>query len=149
MSSTEIQLPFLLRWFDSADLYFGRDPSKLIGIYSSGLWNTYCDLAWRNPVNYFTYKILGFYYDAKKDQVNQKQYGNPDVGDNSQAGIYYEETNGYYQYIWVHKYSLLSNHCFYLRFGYKIDSLNSASVDKSQQTEECFTISPIKPYTGE
>src|ERR1043165_4732976 len=54
-----IELPYVLRWFDNADLYVGRDTSTYLKVFGTGVWGLYVWLAWRNPLNYFGYKVLG------------------------------------------------------------------------------------------
>ena len=154
------KLPFLLRWFDCADLYqeFGRTPVTYLSlVYPMGWWKTYTWLAWRNPINYFGYKYLGFflknpYIISKYKYYPTYQVGTDlrEVGNSSSdvPGFFYIElkcdSKTYYEYYWIYRYGQ-SKKCFRFRLGWKI---GQDPVYKEEFCQEVFVISPLMSYSG-
>lgn len=150
------KLPDILAWFDGADQYVGRDTSVYDQVMAGELFLKWNWLAWRNPINYFGYKYLGF--ELRHPYVSTEYYRSPqgyqDIG-NSHGdipGIYYEEitteSGVYYEYYYVHKYTmpLLKGKCFRFRMGWKLGQ----NLDmKEGYVQEAFVISPFMSYSGE
>ncbi len=145
--SNSKQLPYLLRWFDCADFYVGRDTGTYEGVVALGWWARYTWLAFRNPMNYFDYQYLGLHistpieyirYNPEEDLIDNK---------NKEGLRYVEIVNGdgktYYEYFYIKKLS--ATKCFRFRMGWKIK-------DKDQYDGKviqwCFVISPYYSYTG-
>lgn len=134
--------PALLRWFDSADPYVGRDTSVIRKVQAQSLYERYNWVAFRNPINYFAYKYLGFRFPEK---TRYTLVGNLDVGDSTgdEPGYRYLETDkGYYEYLYVKRIGLKS--CFYFRLGWKLGGLKNKPGSYCQQV---FTIS-YRSYSG-
>ena len=137
----DMKLPYLLRWFDNADMYIGRDTTTYAKVFASNLWTHYCWLAWRNPINYFEYLYLGYQF---RDRSSYVVYGALNVGTDGIPGYKIIEVNGEaYQYTYVHKWSQTA--CFYFTMGAKIAD---ESNKPNSYAEHCFTISPYRSYTG-
>jgi len=151
------KLPRVLRWFDSADPFVGRDTSVIDRLNDypetspyfrySAYWTRYNWLAWRNPLNYFGYKYLGYYFTG---QEKYKITGNPDVGDSrgSSPGLKIIEVKvdgivKAYEYYYIHKWS--DTTCFRFRLGVKIGDWNNP---KGTFAQGVFVISPYKSYSG-
>lgn len=139
------EIPKMFRYFDSADPFIGRDISSIQVVNNKGYWSRYVWLAWRNPINYFGYKILGIVIDKGAKQTVLK--GNTNIGDskNKNPGLYFTEVeqNGktYYEYYYIKKYS--SNTCFRFRLGHKLQDIHSG-----EYVQQVFVISPYKSYSG-
>lgn len=133
--SKKDKLPVILRWFDNADLYIDRDTSTYLNVIKSGWFNRYCWLAFRNPCNYFGYKILGF-------KSNFSIPRSP-VGDSAGyvPGLFYIEHSGYYEYYYIKKWS--ATKCFRFRMGWKL-----SNTDAGDWVQRVFVIQPYKSYTG-
>ena len=133
--SKENQLPSYLKWFDNADLYLGRDASTYLSVVSSGWWSRYVWLAFRNPCNYFGYKVLGFIASFSVPRSS--------VGDSAGdvPGLFHIEQSGYYEYYYIKKWS--STKCFRFRMGWKLSDTKSGDW-----VERVFVIQPYKSYTG-
>lgn len=129
------QLPHYLKWFDNADSYLGRDVTTYEVIISYGWFNRYLWLAFRNPCNYFGYKILGF----------QATFSIPRsiVGDsiNDIPGFQNIETPPYYEYYYIKKWS--DTKCFRFRMGWKL-----SDTKPGDWVERVFVIQPYKSYSG-
>src|SRR6185503_19026858 len=114
------RLPACLKWFDNADYYVDRDTSTYDAVCQSGWWNRYCWLAWRNPINYFGYVVLGL--RVIEPLVLIDKIGNQSVSDNGTTGLYYAEyemdSKVYYEYYYIHKWS--ATKCLRFRMGHKI-----------------------------
>lgn len=132
------RLPRGLRWFDNADLYVGRDTSVYDSVLQSGWYNNYCWLAWRNPLNYFGYKILGKQVKTETMCIIQ---GNPNVGNTSAPGLFIQESPIGYQYYYIHKWSQTT--CMRLRLGWKFNSNITPGW-----YQWAFTVQPYMSYTG-
>ena len=149
------KLPFLLRWFDGADQYFGRNTEVYDKVMRGNAWQKYCWLAWRNPLNYFGYRYLGFKISDKAEIVLDSRIANNSrlqVGDgvNKCPGTVYIEidSNGskYFEFYKIVKYSFFgSTKCLRIRFGWKIGQ------DRPIESGYCqwvFVISPFHSYNG-
>lgn len=130
-----IMLPYLLRWFDNADQYIGRDISTYLTVFSSGWWNIYCWLAWRNPLNYFGYVIAGF---QSHEFIESIDIANTT---NTNAGYYQLESQGYYEYCWIIKYS--PTKCGRYRFGWKLNN-----TKPGDWVQEVCAIQPWIDFNG-
>lgn len=144
-AQSRIQLPFMLRWFDCADLYseFDRSPvTYLTTVLPNGWWTRYCWLAWRNPTNYFSYKYLSYKCTGKETYTI---LGNIDVGDSTgdMAGFKYIILGDIYEYSYIYKWS--STTCFRFRMGYKIGNTENKP---NSYIQGVFVISPYKSYSG-
>jgi hypothetical protein len=145
-------LPRAFRWFDSADPFVGRDTSVIDVInaqperspyfWRNGFLTRYNWLAFRNPINYFAYKHLGFQFQGNEFYQIQ---GSLNVGDSTgrQEGLkIIELSNGKYEYLYVKRIG--EKACFYFRIGYKIvDTTNQAG----EYCQQVFTIS-YRSYSG-
>lgn len=154
VSRNQFKLPAIFRWYDNADAYIGRDTSVYEVVCLQGYWARYCWLAWRNPINYFGYKYLGFQFLAHGDYTKYNP-SEDDIGDNSRAGfrhIEYEQwcfpnhscgKDKYYEYYLIHKWS--ANKCLRFRFGWKIVN-NKNPIGSYCQWVLVFQ--PYKYYSG-
>lgn len=151
-------LPLYLRWLDSADPYIGRDTTVITRInkgtywseYSS-LWciwfNKYTWLAFRNPINYFSYRYLSFTWNSPVITVFK---GSLDVGDSTGdiPGFKYLEVkqdgSTFYEYYFIYKMN--SRHCLRFRLGYKIG--NPYRNKKGEIQQEVLVLQPYKSYAG-
>lgn len=139
-------LPTWLKWFDNADQYVGRDTSVYFAVRSSGWWNNYLWLAWRNPLNYFGYQVLGFI--IQQGFIQTVYSGSANVGDGTGqlSGFYFSEVeqNGstYYEYYFIIKYSTTT--CFRFRMGHKIGSALPGVL-----CQFVGVISPYHSYNGQ
>lgn len=143
-------LPYCLRWFDCADFYFDRDTSTYLKVIEQGKWARYCWLAWRNPINYFNYKYMGFYMDDKATIVGGILWDiSQKVGDATGCvpGYFHIEVlcSGkiYYEYYYILKYS--DTTCLRFRMGWKIGQ-NPILVPGYVQ--DVFVVAPYKSYSG-
>jgi hypothetical protein len=107
------KLPRLFRWFDSADPFVGRDTSVIDKVSTDGWYARYTWLAWRNPLNYFGYKVLGF---QSKEAIPSIAIGNTS---DAHPGKYYLESQGHYEYCLIHLWS--PTKCFRFRMGHKLN----------------------------
>ncbi len=142
------KLPRLLRWFDNADQYIGRDTSTYIGVVDSGKLNQYLWLAFRNPINYFGYRVLGVCPQTAIEAIYETQ-NTTTVGDTSSEGFYHCEAviDGIRrsEYYLVKAYPGKKT-CFRFRMGHKIQRLNSNPI--GSYIQYVFCIQPYKSYTG-
>lgn len=140
-TNSSIKLPYLLRWFDCADLYleFKRNNTTYLKVYGSGFWSCYFWLAWRNPINYFSYKYLGFYLNDFTKKSIVKQEGN--VKNKNHPGYYFIEIESnnkiYYEYYYAFKF--LKNKLFIFRLGWKI-----IPAKNNEFVQDVFMINPLK-----
>lgn len=142
-------LPRFLRWFDNADIYIGRDSSVYESVKSSGLWNRYVWLAFRNPLNYFGYKVLGVQVKTAIEAIYETMSA-LNVGDTTETGFYYAEAiidgSRYYEYYWVISYPLLPTYCFRFRMGHKLKKLQDNKI--GDYIQFVMVISPFHSYSG-
>lgn len=140
-----VQLPRALRWFDCADFYNGRDTTVIRRIAAEGRWAHIYYITIRNPLNYFSYKVLGLVYN---NPIVKKVEGNPNVGDTTLPGLYFieieQDGKTYYEYYWIYKYSATT--CFRFRMGWKIGSPDE--LVNGKPTQEVFVVSPYHSYSG-
>lgn len=146
-----IPLPKFLKWFDNADQYVGRNTQTYMAVYASGKWARYCWLAWRNPLNYFGYTILGIEIDQSLKVLDDSPK-DIDIGDTTHSGTYTGLISlGNKQYWELYKiipYSLFGNKlCLRIRLGWKLEHTSDLKV--GQRCEWVFVISPFHAYTGE
>ncbi len=138
-----------LKWFDSADSYVGRDVSVYQAVVESGKANQYFWLAFRNPINYFGYVVLGVCPKTSVQPLGET-ISSPPVGDTSKAGYYHAEAlidgKKVYEYYVIYRYALFPNKCFRFRFGHKIGQLSELQLGCWVQFVCC--IQPFKDYTG-
>jgi hypothetical protein len=147
-------LPRYLRWFDNADQFIGRDTSTYYGVTKSGKWNRYVWLAFRNPLNYFGYKILGVEVIESPKLEDVWVHGNAitltEVGDRKgeKSGVYYVEITiagkTYYEYHMIQKWS--TTKCLRFRMGHKICDPSSNTTGSIIQW--VFVLQPYKDYAG-
>lgn len=168
--SNNIQLPIVFRWFDNADIYpeFNRDSSTYRQIYAQGWFIQYCWLAWRNPLNYFGYKILGTeikeigsvladvvevsYNDSMAILVADK-LKHAEIGDATDQvpGYHFVEVmindQLYYEYYYIKKYTFFGTpKCFRFRLGSKIT--DPKTLQLGSYLQQVFVISPFHSYSG-
>ncbi len=140
------KLPVWLKWFDNADQYVGRNIDTYRSIYLSGWYNRYVWLAWRNPLNYFGYEVLGHKVSSKMSVL--QQHGDVSIGDGTKSGFYYVECKDrdeiLYEYYLIHKWS--DTKCLRFRMGYKIKSPDSNLVDSVIQY--VLVLQPYKDFWG-
>jgi len=147
------KLPRALRWFDNADQYVDRNTDTYKAVAESGIWNRYCWLAWRNPLNYFGYIYLGVLLDGliivKQDTpaINGR-----DVGDATDCvpGLYYTEctvkNKTYFEYYYIKTYTLFGQKkCFRFRMGHK---LQHPQENIGKHCQFVMVISPYHSYSG-
>jgi len=159
------KLPACLRWFDLADLYaeFNRNPITYLSmIVPNGWFAIYWYIAFRNPINYFTYKYLSFPLHAAvvTNTTGDKEVGNS-TGDH--PGHYYVEVRNnvdntitykaysriYYEYYYIKPYTMpftKTRKCIRFRMGYKIGDPQTAKDGQIQQG--VFTLNPFASYSG-
>jgi len=144
-------LPSALRWFDCADFYFNRDTSTYLRVIAAGKWARYCWLAWRNPINYFNYKYMGFYMDSKaKVTYEYSSSPNEEIGDGTGdvPGLFVREiscTDGqYYEYYYIYQWPNMHT-CFRFRLGWKIGQRKPLV---SGYVQDVFVVSPYHSYDG-
>lgn len=139
-----MRLPYLLRWFDNVDIYpdVFRDFSVYYQVFIGSFWNHYIWLAWRNPLNYFGYMILGEINDLHRP-IKDDNIGD---GTNQKPGIRIIEEeindNTLYEYYYIKKWS--STKCLRVRIGWKM-----AGKHPGQFLQWVFVISPWHSYDGE
>jgi hypothetical protein len=151
------KLPAVLRWFDSADPYVGRDTSVITQLnqnpetskyfFVNKILTKYNWLAFRNPINYFSYKYLGFQWDSPTLVTTS---GSSKVGDSAGKvpGLYYIEViqndRTHYEYYFIYKLS--STRCIRARMGHKIGQFESNK--KGDYVQQVLVIQPFKSYSG-
>lgn len=157
-------LPRCLRWFDSADPFTGRDTSVIKSINSGKsnyyphitnklliVLHKYLWLAWRNPINYFEYKVLGFKAivthsaSVSVSYQNQSDIGK-EIGDHplDAPGFEFREqcinNNLYYEYYLVYQYPFMKSKALRFRLGYKLSNTN-----KHDYVQQVLTLNPLCP----
>jgi len=157
--SQSIKLPFLLRWFDNADLYVGRDTSVYLSKFGDAFWTHYTWLAFRNPLNYFGYVVLGFVAGdrvlttfSKFPSINLRaDQEHCEIGDGSDdvPGLFTAELENndktYFEYYYIKKYNFFgTTKCIRVRIGHKIGS----NTKPGQHCQWVFVISPFHSYDG-
>lgn len=146
------QLPRAFRFFDSADPFVGRDtsvidcinatPEKSPYFWKNGYITRYNWLAWRNPINYFSYKYLGYTFTGRE---SYDIIGSLDVGDSTgkHEGLkIINLSTGVYEYLYVKKVG--DKACIYLRMGWKIVNMQNRPGSFCQKV---FTVS-YRSYSG-
>lgn len=149
------KLPFLLRWFDGADQYFGRNTKVYDKVMQGGAWQKYCWLAWRNPLNYFGYKYLGFSVSNSAQVILDSRTSNNlnlQIGDGIDKcpGTFYIEISNegskYFEYYKIVKYSFFGQvKCLRIRIGWKIGQDHPITTGQCQWV---FVVSPFHSYDG-
>ncbi len=172
------RLPKCLAWFDNdSGIRLGYpggdglagDPNyrrmRAEEGHTSIYWERYTWLALRNPINYFSYKILGHKFVAG-DTVTKLE-GPIDPGMTMDGGLKILEmetirpyptvlylglssvpmivypTKTLYEYHYVKAYTLFGKKlCFWARFGWKIN--HPSEVITGETTEWVFTCNPVK-----
>jgi hypothetical protein len=143
-------LPFFLRWFDNADMYIGRNTETYEKVYEGPFLAHYTWLAWRNPINYFSYAYLSVQVLGEIETI----YSNdPEgaIGDSTgdRPGFRYTElrvnNQTIYEYYFIYKWS--STTCFRFRTGYKIGGIKSNLPN--EYIQEVFVLAPYKSYRGQ
>jgi len=156
------KLPRIFRYFDSADPFVGRDTSVIDSVSQLGWWAKYSWLAWRNPINYFEYTVLGFQFSAhffailtdsppetSHDGIRIAEVG---TSTGSVPGFFQAEIqldkDIYYEYYWVYKYqlSVLKGKCFRFRIGHKIG--HPRQNRQGSWCQHVLTINPFATYYG-
>jgi hypothetical protein len=136
---TRFKLPYFLRWFDNADVYdaFGRNSVTYTDIVlTKSCMYRYYWLAFRNPLNYFGYKILGF----KSDIDIPESHVGDSVG-KTEGWSYIELSNGTYEYYLIHKWN--STHCLRFRMGWKLQD-----TKKGDWVQWVLVLQPYRSYGG-
>lgn len=142
----QIRLPAVFKWFDSVDSYIGRDTSVYQSVCQQGYWARYTWIAFRNPINYVGYKVLGFQFNGTEMyyRYDPKQF---DIGDTSREGFrsieVMKDKNFYYEYYWIKKWS--QTKCLRIRIGWKIvNNLNPIG----SWCQWVLVFQPWKDYSG-
>lgn len=136
---SSIKLPYLLRWYDNVDQYIGRDTSTYLAVFGSGVLNLYTWLAFRNPLNYFGWMILGV--------MSDQDIADDNIGDSTgciEGTRHIEVTinnKSYYEYYYIKK--LNSTHCIRIRIGWKLCDTKAGQI-----AQWVFVISPWHSYNG-
>ncbi len=171
-------LPKALAWFDN---YGGRtrgypagdglsgDPIyrlyRMAEGHTSLLWERYYWLALRNPINHFSYTVLGHLYELGDHVTYHKGALNPNTAMDGGWKILELETTKdqfavigapftpqqllqfkkvLYEYQYVTSYTLFGRKlCLWFRFGWKIE--NQGYVRIGEIAEWVFTLNPFKP----
>ncbi len=145
-----LPLPSLLRWFDGADQYVGRDTSVYDGVRKQGPWASYVWLAWRNPLNYFGYKVLGLDIQEIGETISDTPAWPVEIGDGTgqSPGLFHAEyiINGkvYYEYYYIFKYT--QKLCLRFRMGHKLG--HRVQLTKGRHVQFVGVISPFHSYDG-
>ncbi len=143
--SKSSKLPWYLKWYDNADIYIGRDASTYMAVVDLGWKVRYQWLAFRNPLNYFGYVVLGMRItDKVLVSSGNMKYTVGDSFGKVPGFLWTETTEGYYEYYYIHKWS--EELCFRFRMGHKIGQPESNSIGSSAQW--VMAIQPLKSYSG-
>jgi hypothetical protein len=149
------QLPYVLRWFDCADFYVGRNTDTYRSVVAQGWYARYCWLAWRNPINYFEYSVLGAKVIHKPLVTVQNRSGKPEIGTSKGdiSGLYHCECDygqgTIYEYYYIYGYKVPFTNiqkCVRFRMGYKIDYPESNKIGSIIQ--HCLVFNPFASYEG-
>lgn len=168
------RLPKWARWFDNHD----PNGDALDGYYK---WKNYWDgskpwrpkynsliprylwLAWRNPINFFSYYYLGFtivegdlvgasfqrWFQWPKSQLLRVS---PDpmwdkIGNQDRSGVRYTElSNGKWEYYRVYVYPFYSTRCLRIRLGWKIGEFDD--VLPGEHVQFVATVNPFSSFRG-
>lgn len=149
LMSTSYRLPKILRWFDNADMYVGRDTSTYLKVVDSGWIPRYLWLSLRNPINYFGYTVLGVCPQTSLEARSETISDSP-IGDTSSPGLYRCEAmidgKSYYEYYLIFVYTFSPDHCFRFRMGHKLQKFVDNKIGSSIQWVMC--VQPWKAYSG-
>jgi hypothetical protein len=149
-----LQLPYLLKWFDNADIWVGRDYSTYNRIFFGDFWTHYNWLAWRNPTNYFEYAYLGVNITESIILTQFYESTNYPIGDstNHRQGWYYVEimhkNKIYYEYYGILVYNIPGMStplCIRFRMGWKLDQ---STVQGKGWAQQAFVINPFATFSG-
>lgn len=137
LSSEHPQLPWFVRWFDNADIYpeNNRTPvTYLTEVLPLGRWGRYTWLAWRNPLNYFSYKYLSCRPTWPVKLTNFTEFGDTD---DNKAGFFYIQVNTgnktYYEYYYIGTY-------LRFRMGWKLGHIDE--IMPPRRIQDVFDIGP-------
>jgi hypothetical protein len=146
---TKTYVPIWLRWFDCADHFIGRNTETIDAIIKTGWFNYYKFIALRNPLNYFSYHVLGVNCSIPGCKIISTD---KEVGDNIAPGFQYTELQDsnfkclayLYDWIWVYKLPLTNTKkCIRFRLGWKLNGLGTGPI-----AQEVLVFSPFHSYTG-
>jgi|DEB0MinimDraft_10_1074344.scaffolds.fasta_scaffold01596_10 hypothetical protein len=159
------RLPYLLRWFDNADIRdqrFGLNGDPAHQARHKNLFiRRYTWLAVRNPVNYFQRKIIGSAnpWLLEFHRVTHAKYKSPlaESKELTPVGDYIGHSEGWriveayrYDYKMLWEYYLVKHYgngkCLRVRLGYKLG--HDPSDQKSGSIQWVFSINPWKTYRG-
>lgn len=158
-------LPYFLRWFDNHEYHYSklshldglagpdyyRKQNRIYPYAPFSFWRLwyyrYNWLAFRNPVNYFQYKVLGLPWVNNVFLV--RTFGNPNTGDKTQDGHYFIQVKVnnkmYWEYYAIVRYPFTKK-CIRFRFGWKIGTIEENHAGEVVQW--VCTITPMIDYTG-
>ena len=145
-----MRLPSLLRWFDNADIYpeFKRDFTTYAKVFAGPLFTHYTWLAFRNPINYFSYKYMAMSWTGREQWIRYDIF-EEDVGDAymDRPGLRYIEIEQdgkvFYEYYYIKRWS--ATKCFRFRMGWKVQDKRNGIGSKVQ---DVLVLSPYKSYAG-
>ena len=149
------RLPVWLRWFDCADLYleFGRTPvTYLFKVVPQGWWVRYCWLAWRNPINYFSYSYLAHKVVIRNiNKAKTFEIGDPEVGDstNDHPGTFYVQIEDFDEKVIFEYYKIIkwsATKCCRIRIGHKIGALKD--LKDGQYIQDVLVFQLYRSYAG-
>lgn len=137
------KFPKYLRWFDSVDPYIGRDTSVIDSLNKTkSTWLKYCWVAFRNPLNYFGWMVLGVRVPANIPDDN--------IGDATgcQEGFRHLEVvinnTNYYEYYYIKTYNFMNQKkCIRIRVGWKLAGLTTGKI-----AQWVLVVSPFHSYNG-
>jgi len=158
------QLPTFIRWFDNADndgLYgdiANQQRNIARGINPKGYLAKLIWLGFRNPINYFKYRVLGI----KISDINKNppplveecsDVPGQHVSDYAAGGFRYVELElynqkKYYEYYLIKPYHAFHKPlCFRARIGWKIGHPEEPQKERSHYAWTC-AINPCQPFRG-
>lgn len=150
----DFRLPAWLRWFDNADIYpqSGRDSSTYRKVASGPKYGRYTWLAWRNPINYFSYFYLGIEPCIHVNLIEHRTTQPTPIGDgiDHHGGhmyvFYLMDGQPAYEYYSVIPYTLFGMRlCVRFRMGHKFGGPDQA---RGEWVQEVFVFNPVQPYEG-
>lgn len=118
VTARDYRMPYLLRWFDCADWYIGRNTETIQTVHLYSFWYRYYWLALRNPCNYFGYKYLGYKVPELMEIEGNGEYGIGDSAGKEPGLLWTEVNNEVYEYYYIKKWN--DTHCLRFRMGWKI-----------------------------
>jgi hypothetical protein len=155
-------LPRWLKWFDNADDDgligdpANQERNRKRGIDPQGYIAKLLWLAFRNPINYFKYRVLGLktseieYYTAiiEKSDIPGKPIGDYYSGGKRYIEVQLKDGSKAYEYYLVWPYRLLNRAlCLRIRMGWKI-----GHPDEVQKPREYLsyagTLNPVGSFKG-